>query len=61
MLDTMERIRLIIDTTEELRLAVKLAAIRAGKGTSELVNEILTKALKDELKDAAKYARRDKE
>lgn len=50
-----ERIRMIIDTEEHIRLAVKLAATKAGKSASDLVNEILAKALKDEIRDAQKY------
>lgn len=50
-----ERTRLIIDTDEEIRLAVKLAANRAGVGLSELVNSILRKTLAAEIEDAKKY------
>ncbi len=49
------RIRMIIDTEEEIRLAVKLAALKSGKGVSELVNDILRRALAAEIKDARKY------
>lgn len=51
-----ERIRLIIDTDEDLRLAVKLAAMKSRKSASELINDILRKALASELRDARKYA-----
>jgi hypothetical protein len=50
-----ERIRMIIDTEEEVRLAVKLAATAAGVSSSELVNSILRKALPNEIRDAKKY------
>jgi len=50
-----ERIRLIIDTDEEIRLAVRLAATKADVSPSELVNGILKKALAGEIQDARKY------
>jgi plasmid stability protein len=50
-----ERIRLIIDTEEEVRLALHLAATRAGKSNSEMANDILRKALIKEIEDAKKY------
>ena len=50
-----ERIRMIVDTEEEIRLAVKLAASAAGVSSSELVNNILRKALTNEIRDAKKY------
>lgn len=50
-----ERIRLIIDTDEEIRLAVKLAATKADLTTSELVNQILRARLAEEIRDAKKY------
>jgi hypothetical protein len=49
------RIRMIIDTDEEIRIAVKLAATKSGQSVSELVTSILRKALPDEVKDAKKY------
>lgn len=55
-----ERIRLIIDTDEETRLAVRLAATAAGVSTSELVTTILKRALVEELKDARKYTAKRK-
>jgi hypothetical protein len=56
----MARIRLIIDTDEEVRLAVKLAATKGDMSTSELVNNILRKALAGEIQDARKYLPRKK-
>lgn len=50
-----ERIRVIIDTDEEIRLAIRLAATKADVTTSELVNSILRKALASEIEDARKY------
>ena len=50
--------KLIIDTEEDVRLAVKLAANKADVGLSELVNEILRKALAAEIEDAKKYVPR---
>lgn len=55
MLAVMPRIRLIIDTEEDVRVAVKLAALKANKSPSELVNDILRKALPQEIRDAKKY------
>jgi len=56
-----DRIRMIIDTEEEIRLAVKLAANAAGVSSSELVNSILRKALPSEIRDAKKYLPRRKQ
>ena len=53
-----ERIRLIIDTDEETRLAVRLAATKADVSVSELVTALLRKALPSELEDARKYTPR---
>jgi hypothetical protein len=53
--DMAERIRMIIDTDEETRLAVRLAATKQGVSTSALVNSILRKALPSEIKDAKRY------
>ena len=50
-----ERIRIIIDTDEEVRLAIRLAATKADKSVSELVGDILRRELADEIKDARKY------
>jgi plasmid stability protein len=50
-----DRVRLIIDTDEEVRLAVRLAATRQGVSISDAVNEILRKALGKEIEDAKKY------
>jgi hypothetical protein len=53
--DMAERTRLIIDTEEDLRLAVHLAAGAAGMSKSQFVNALLRKALANELKDVQKY------
>lgn len=55
MAERIERIRLIIDTDEDVRLAVRLAATKADVSPSEFVNGILRKALAAELRDARKY------
>jgi hypothetical protein len=55
-----ERIRLIIDTEEEIRLAVRLAATKADVSPSELVNGILRKVLAAEIQDAKRYLPRRK-
>ena len=51
-----ERIRLIIDTDEVNRLAVRLAAVKAGKSPSEIVNGLIRQHLAAEIRDARKYA-----
>ncbi len=50
-----ERIRMIIDTDEEIRLAVKLAATKEGMGVSEFVNKLFRERLVNEIRDAKKY------
>jgi hypothetical protein len=50
-----ERIRIIIDTEEEVRLAVRLAATKADLTASQLINGILRRALAGEIADAKKY------
>lgn len=55
-----ERTRMIIDTDEEIRLAVKLAATKADLGVSEFVNSLLRKALGPEIEDAKRYLPRKK-
>jgi len=56
MIATMaERIRLILDVPEEVRLAVRLAATKADVTPSELVTSILQKTLASEIEDAKKY------
>jgi hypothetical protein len=49
------RIRLIIDTTEEIRLAVRLAATKANKSPSEIVNDLIRRTMAGEIKDARRY------
>lgn len=61
MIEFMSRTRMIIDTEEEVRLAVKLAATKAGQGISEFVNSLLKKELPEEIKDAKKYVHQIKE
>jgi hypothetical protein len=55
-----KRIRLIIDTTEEIRLGVRLAAMRGDKSPSQVINEILEKHLAEEITDAKKYTHKKK-
>lgn len=50
-----ERIRIIVDTDEELKLAVRLAATAASLSVSELVCSILRRNLPREIADARKY------
>lgn len=59
MVECMSRIRLIIDTEEEIRMAVWLAAKKRGLGVSEFVNELLRAHLKSEIQDARKYVPKD--
>lgn len=56
-----ERIRIIIDTEEVIRLAVRLAATKADLTASQLINGILRKALAGEIADAKKYLPKKKE
>jgi len=53
-----KRVRLMIDTTEEIRLGVRLASMQRDKSPSEVINEILMRHLAEEIKDARKYAPR---
>lgn len=50
-----KRPRLIIDLPEDVRIAVKLAAMKRDVGISELVTSVLREAFKAEIKDAQKY------
>lgn len=50
-----ERIRLIIDTDEDVRLAVKLAASKADLSVSDLINKVLRERFAEEIRDARKY------
>ena len=50
-----ERIRIIFDTNEETRLAIRLAATKAGLSPSQLITKLLAKVLADEIADARKY------
>jgi len=52
------RIRIIIDTEEDIRLGVRLAATKAEKTPSQLINDILRKALPGEISDARKYVQK---
>lgn len=51
-----ERIRLIIDTEEDFRLAVRLRAVKEDISPSEVINRLIAKHLAEELVDARKYA-----
>lgn len=55
--DMAERIRLIIDTEEDLRLAVRLAGIKTDRSPSQVVNDLIREHLAAELADARKYAK----
>lgn len=55
-----ERIRLIIDTDEDVRLAVKLAASKADLSVSDLLNRVLRERFAEEIRDAKKYIPRKK-
>ncbi len=50
-----ERIRLIIDTEEVIRAAVRLRALKTGKDNSEAVNDILREALASEIAEVRRY------
>jgi hypothetical protein len=50
-----ERIRILFDTDEEIRLAVRLAATKADMSVSDLLNQMIRRELADEIKDAKKY------
>lgn len=54
------RHRLIIDTTPEIHLAVKLAATRDDLSISEFVNSIFRKHLADEIKIARQFTDKGK-
>jgi hypothetical protein len=53
--DKRERTRLIIDTEEVIRRAVRLRALKTGEDNSEVVNAILREALADEIEEVSKY------
>jgi hypothetical protein len=56
MLVTMaERIRIIIDADDEVRLAVKLAATKRDVSISEFVCGLIRQNCPDEITDARKY------
>ncbi len=53
--DMAERIRIIIDADEEVKLAVKLAATKQDVSVSEIVCALIRKHLPLEIQDAKKY------
>lgn len=56
MLTTMaERIRIIIDADDEVRLAVRLAATKQDKSVSEVICNLIREHLREEVVDARKY------
>lgn len=60
MLDTMtERIRMIFDTEERYRRAVKLYAARHGISTSEVVNKALEDFCAQELEEVSEIIARE--
>ena len=54
-IDRRDRIRLIVDTEEIIRLAVRLRGLRTGQDNSQVVTEILRKALAEEIAEASKF------
>lgn len=52
MLDTMERIRMIFDTEERYRRAIKLYAARHGKTASDVIHEAVDALCAKELIEA---------
>ncbi len=55
LVDMAERIRIIIDTDDEVRLAVKLAATKQDVSVSELICNLVRAHLGPEIQDAKKY------
>jgi ribosomal protein S7 len=53
--DKRDRIRLVVDTEEVIRRAVRLRALRTGKDNSDVVNDVLREALADEITEASKF------
>jgi len=53
--DKPARIRLIIDTEEAIRAAVRLRALKTGMDNSAVVTEILRSALADEISEVETY------
>lgn len=49
-----ERIRLIVDTEEQLRRAVRIAAARRGISPSDIINELVRKHLAADVAEAQK-------
>lgn len=54
MLDVMARIRVYFDADEELKLAIKQAALRAGTPATKLIEDALKKTFATEIKEARK-------
>jgi hypothetical protein len=55
-----KRPRIVVDVTEELRVAIRLAAAKADVNPGELVVQILTEALGTELEVVRDYQARGK-
>lgn len=53
--DRRQRTRLIIDTDDVVRLAVRLRALKTGMDNSDVVTEILKEALAAEIKEASNF------
>ena len=49
-----ERIRLIVDTEERLRRAVRIAAARRGVSPSDIMNELIETHLPNDVAEAVK-------
>lgn len=58
--ESVERIRLIVDTTELLRRAVKLRAAKEGLTNSEVINRLIREYLAEELEEVEKSLRKKK-
>lgn len=56
-----KRNRLIVDVDPEVRIAVKIAALKAGVSSSDLVESILREHLAVEIREAKKYPSSKKE
>lgn len=53
-METMERIRVYFDADEELKLAIKQAALRAGIPATKMIEDVLKREFAAEVKEARK-------
>lgn len=58
MTGLMERVRMIFDTDERIRRAVKIRAARTGATPSDVINEAIEKHLSDEIEEAEESIRK---